>query len=196
MRNEFRATLGALTVMLALGSVWPLPAEGQGRPALEKETPAVTTKAWAPPRIAGGQPDLQGVWLNNKATPLERPKALEGKPFLTDEEVAELKRRADRIFKDGNADIALGDSYFLTALANPEQYRSANGSQRSSVYQVEKEFDNRTSLIVDPPDGRIPASTPDAQQRRAASAARDRAAAGPDDLNNNVRCIKIGRAHV
>ena len=192
MSNKFRTALGALTVVLALGLVGSVPAEGQGRPAHEGEKPPVGTKEWVPPRIAGGQPDLQGVWLNNKATPLERPKALEGKPFLTDEEVADLKRRADRIFKDGNADIALGDTYFLTALANPEKYRSANGSQRSSVYQVEKEFDNRTSLIVDPPDGRIPASTPDAQQRRAASAAKDRAAAGPDDLNNNVRCISPG----
>ena len=57
---------------------------------------------------------------------------------------------------------------------------------------VEREFDNRTSLIVDPADGRIPASTPQAQQRRAAAAARDRAAKGPEDLNNNVRCIAPG----
>ena len=54
--------------------------------------------SWKPPRTDDGQPDLQGVWLNNSATPLERPKALEGRPSLTDAEVANLKRNADRLF--------------------------------------------------------------------------------------------------
>jgi hypothetical protein len=43
--------------------------------------------SWKPPRTDDGQPDLQGVWLNNSATPLERPKALEGRPSLTDAEL-------------------------------------------------------------------------------------------------------------
>jgi hypothetical protein len=139
-----------------------------------------------------GRPDLQGVWLNNRATPLERPKALEGRPSLTDAEVANLKRNADRLFNDGNADLPVGDNLFLAALANPEQYRSANGANRSAAYMDKREFDNRTSLIVDPADGRIPALTPAAQQRRAALAARDRAPAGPEDLNSNTRCITPG----
>src|SRR5262245_15778106 len=57
---------------------------------------------------------------------------------------------------------------------------------------VQREFDNRTSLIVDPADGRIPPLTPEAQQRRAALAAKERAPAGPEDLNNNTRCITPG----
>jgi len=148
--------------------------------------------SWKPPRTPDGQPDLQGIWLNNSATPLERPKALEGRPSLTDAEVANLKRNADRLFNDGNADLPVGDSLFLAALANPDQYRSANGANRSAAYMVQREFDNRTSLIVDPADGRIPALTPEAQQRRAALAARDRAAAGPEDLNNTTRCVASG----
>jgi hypothetical protein len=157
--------------------------------------PLVTTGQegkWTPPRTSYGHPDLQGVWLNSRATPFERPKGLEGKPFLTDEEVAELKRRAERLFKSGDADLPVGDALFLTALANPEQFRNPNGANRSSTYMVEREFDNRTSLVVDPPDGRLPAVTADAQRRRAAITARERAAAGPEDINNNTRCITPG----
>src|SRR6195256_2922146 len=51
-------------------------------------------KAWTAPLTPDGQPDLQGVWLSNSATPLERPKALEGKSFLTDEEARQLARPA------------------------------------------------------------------------------------------------------
>jgi hypothetical protein len=145
-----------------------------------------------PPRTPDGQPDIQGVWLNNRATPLERPKALEGKSTLTDDEVAELTRRADRLFKDGNADLPVGDTLFLTALANPAQFRNPNGANRSSAFMVEREFDNRTSLIVNPPDGRIPALTSEAQRKRAAAAARDRAPAGPEDINNTARCVTAG----
>jgi len=61
------------------------------------------------------KPNLQGVWLSNSATPLERPKALEGRQFLTDAEITELKKRADRLFKSGNSDYAAGDNAFLAA---------------------------------------------------------------------------------
>jgi hypothetical protein len=157
-------------------------------------TLAQTSKStsWKPPRTQDGQPDLQGVWLNTSATPLERPKALEGRSSLTDDEVANLKRNAERLFKDGNADLPVGDNLFLAALANPEQYRSPNGSNRSAAYLVPREFEHRTSLIVDPADGRIPTLTPEAQQRRAALAAKERALAGPEDLNNNTRCVTTG----
>ena len=194
------AALTALTIACALGErVWARP-RGQTRPAQEHAPqatdPTQPTKTWSPTRTADGQPDLEGVWVNLSATPFERPKALEGRAQLTDEEVIELKRRADRIFKDGNADISLGDSYFLTALANPAQHRSATGSQRTSVYQVDREFEKQTSLIVDPPDGRLPPQTAEARKKRADAAARDRAAASPEDLNNNVRCITPGLPRV
>jgi hypothetical protein len=74
---------------------------------------APATKAWSPALTPDGYPDLQGNWLNKSATPLERPKELEGRPFLTDDEVAELKRRADRLFKNGQNDYAAGDNLFL-----------------------------------------------------------------------------------
>ncbi|MGH9660951.1 MAG: hypothetical protein ACRD96_20560, partial [Bryobacteraceae bacterium] len=128
---------------------------------------------------------------SNSATPLERPKALEGREFLTDDEVAELKKRAARLFQSGNSDFASGDNVFLAALANVEQYKNPN-STHGSDNMVEREFDNRTSLIIDPPDGKIPPLTPEARQRQAATEARQRIPAGPEDLSNALRCITYG----
>jgi hypothetical protein len=145
-----------------------------------------------PPLGPDGHPDLQGVWLNSSATPLERPKALEGRPSLTDKEVAELRQRADRLFKNTNADFAAGDAVFLAALADIDTFKSTTATG-STFEMIEREFDNRTSLIVDPPDGRIPSLTAEGQQRRAATnAIRRRPPEGPEDLNHVERCLTYG----
>ena len=125
-----------------------------------------TAPAWTPPHGPDGHPDLQGVWLNSSATPLERPKALEGRQSLTAEEVAELRRRADRLFKNPNIDFAAGDAVFLAALADIDRFSSTTSTGTTSE-MIEREFDNRTSLIIDPPDGRIPSLTAEGQQKRA-----------------------------
>ncbi|HEY7286452.1 MAG TPA: hypothetical protein VH497_13465 [Vicinamibacterales bacterium] len=155
---------------------------------------SITAQApnWSPPLGPDGHPDLQGVWLNNSATPLERPKALEGRATLTDAEVAELRRRADRLFKNTNADFPAGDAVFLAALADIDRFKSATAT--GSTYEmIEREFDNRTSLIVDPPDGRIPALTEEAQLRLAAARARrQRPAEGPEDFTQVERCLTYG----
>ena len=135
--------------------------------------------------------------MNNDATPLERPKALEDKQFLTGEEVAALKKNAARLFGgDVDSDAAGGDNFFLAALANPEVYKNRN-STGSGVGAV-REIDSRTSLIVDPPDGKIPPMTPDGRQRRLAADAKAFAAprpsppSGPEDLSNFIRCLTYG----
>jgi hypothetical protein len=90
------STLGAVAALLLV--LWPVPALGQApRP---RAAAASNTRRWSPPRTPDGQPDLQGVWLSNSATPLERPKALEGRMFLTDAEVASLRAHADRLFSE------------------------------------------------------------------------------------------------
>ena len=140
---------------------------------------------------------MQGIWLNNSATPLERPKALEGRPFLTDEEVAELKNRAARLFYGTNrSDFAGGDNVFLAALADLEQYKSPARTTGGNDEMIEREFDNRTSLVVDPPDGRIPPLTPEGRERLAKSpppaGSAQRLPAGPEDLSAGLRCITYG----
>src|SRR6058998_2178685 len=154
---------------------------------------AVAAQAtWTPPLGPDGHPDLQGVWLNNSATPLERPDALKGRQTLTDDEVAELRRRADRLFKNTNADFAAGDAVFLAALADIDRFKSATATG-TTFEMIEREFDNRTSLIVDPPDGRIPSLTTEAQQRKAAAdAIRRRPPEGPEDFNHVERCLTYG----
>jgi hypothetical protein len=127
---------------------------------------------------------------------LERPKELEGKPFLTDEEVAELKKRAARLFDvNGNADFAGGDNYFLGLLANPQQYKNPNATGNIDT-MVEREIENRTSLIVNPSDGKIPPMTPAGQERLARfpvpNSIGPHPPAGPEEVSNALRCITYG----
>jgi hypothetical protein len=185
-----------LQLLLALATVVAAAASVSSQAPAKSRAATHATGAWTPPLAADGHPDLQGVWLNNSATPLERPKALEGRATITDEEVAELRRRADRLFKNTNADFAGGDAVYLSALADIDRFKSTTATG-STNEMIEREFDNRTSLIVDPPDGRIPPLTAEAQQRKAKSdAARGRPAEGPEDFTLVERCLTYGMPRV
>jgi hypothetical protein len=162
--------------------------------------PAKTgTGTWTLPRTADGRSDLQGVWSNNIATPLERPLELAGRPYLTEQEVAALKKKSAELFAGGNSDAAFGDQLFATVLANVNGtkagFTSTDGGtgDYNSVWLSERDWDNRTSLITDPSDGRLPPRTSEAQAKQAATAAtRNRLPAGPEDRSLSERCITFG----
>ena len=121
---------------------------------------------WTAPRTPDGHPDLQGIWANNAATPLQRPEALAGRAVLTDEELANLRTHALELFGPDADDAAFGDSVFEAALAAVDSFSSKDTEtgDYNQFWLVQREWDdNRTSLIVDPPNGRFPSMTPAAQ---------------------------------
>ena len=139
----------------------------QARPSLRMLAAAVAAAALLPvavaaqdaevPRTSWGVPDLQGVWDFRTLTPFERPAELENKAVYTDEEVAEFEAR--RL-----AELAgLDDAEPADTVGNYNQFWFDRGT---TVVET-----NRTSLVVDPPDGRVPPLTPAAERRRAALAA-------------------------
>jgi len=139
----------------------------------------IAANAQTPPRTADGQPDLQGVWSNATITPLERPSDLAGKQTLTPEEAAVYEKQVvDRNNVDhrtGNAesDVAPGYNEFWY-----DRGTKVVGSRR-------------TSLIVDPPDGRIPSLTPESQRRvqEAETWMREHATDGPEGRSLAERCL-------
>src|SRR5580693_2042539 len=156
-----------------------------------------TGKTWAPPRASDGHPDLQGFWSNNSATPLERPNYLAERATLTDEEVAALKKKAHALFS-GNGDAAFGDQIFATVWANvhgtKNGFVSTDGEtgDYSSIWIVQRDWENRTSLITEP-DGKIPGLTAEALARRqAARGAMMRRADRAQDRSLSERCITYG----
>jgi len=157
------------------------------------------TTTWTAPRTPDGHPDFQGVWANNSATPLERPKIVEGRAYLTEQEVAALKTKAAELFDNGNSDAAFFDQVFETVLANVKGsktgFKSTDGQtgDYSSVWTESRDWDTRTSLITDPADGRLPPITPQAAERqRSRFAAPGGRPAGPEDRSLSERCITYG----
>jgi len=150
-----------------------------GANAAAQDRPAMARAAqWTPPRTPDGQPDLEGTWTNATLTPLERPPEFRDKPVLTEAEAAAyakgLLQQDDRDRRDGSSDADLGRAY--------NEAWFDRGTKMVGL---------RTSLIVDPPDGKVPPLTAAAQKKLdAANAyARLHPADGPEDRPLAERCL-------
>jgi len=134
---------------------------------LPAQTPAAksNSKNWTVPRTPDGKPDLQGVWTNATLTPLERPSAMAGKATVTDAEAAafEKKNKDDEAKYDGKADNPIADSLGSGGTGGYNALFVDHGTELARVDGVK-----RTSLIVDPPDGKVPPITAEARARNAA----------------------------
>ncbi|MDT8427760.1 MAG: hypothetical protein RQ757_03225 [Pseudomonadales bacterium] len=151
---------------------------------------SVQAQEYVVPRTDFGVPDFQGMWTNNTITPLERPERFAGKPFLTAEEQAAWEREIAEFTaaQDQPSDpnrppptkgqIDLEDSY--------NNFWFDDGTT-VAIYNGER----RTSLVVDPPDGRIPAYTAAAQARAELASAqrRERPFDGPETRPLAERCL-------
>jgi hypothetical protein len=136
-------------------------------------------KTWAVPRTPDGRPDLQGIYTTATLTPLERPADLAGKQSFTEQEAVEYERQllktANRDRRDGGADTDVGRAY--------NEFWFSRGDHIVAS--------RRTSLITDPPDGKIPALTPAAAKAQAERTAinREHAFDGPEFRNLAERCL-------
>ena len=150
MRQRMFASIGTLAVAVALLKLvlTSVAAQAPAPPAKSR----VTAKAGPASKTPWGEPDLQGIWTYEYQVPLQRPAKYAGREFFTDAEIAELdKQRAAQQSRD---------------------YRAARGSEAdvagayNAVFLTLKHTGRRTSMVVDPPDGRIPSVTAEFQKQR------------------------------
>ena len=167
MPDRLLASICSLLIAVALAA-FSTPVAGQSQ---------ASKKKWTPPRTSWGDPDIQGQWNSQTSTPLERPLTgeLAGKAVISDEE-AETFERSSRATFD-------------------EAPRPGDTGTYNAFWRDEGKALTRTSLIIDPPDGRVPPLTAEVQKRMAAERAA-RGKRGPadsyDDLGLWTRCISRG----
>lgn len=161
----------------------------------------LSTPIWAQgdyevPRTQHGHPDLQGVWANNSSTPLERPEIFGNKATLSPEEFEDLQQQAQEIL-DSGGDALFGDGFLNAVISGEvESYDPATGNY-DAAWMADRNLENRTSLIIDPPNGRIPPMT---EEGRARAAERRNGRISPTDsyLGRPLqeRCITWGMPYI
>lgn len=136
-------------------------------------------KKWTPARTPDGQPDLQGFWTNSSYTPLERPKNVT-KEFYTKEEAAEIEKRAAERETEQTVPGTIPDVHYDFTQFGLDRNQSTLASNL------------RTSMIVDPPDGKLPPLTAEGQKRAAERAERAKLVGRWDSAQSNDlddRCL-------
>ena len=142
MIRRFSASFGVLAACVILVSS-PAPAAAQAKGSADASAAKRTNTHWKAPRNAWGQPDLEGIWTTDdmRGVPMQRPASFGMRMYMTDEEFADrAKQRSNARAVDN---------------ARTGTFRNEEGSRDFSY----------TSMVIDPPDGRVPALTPAAQAR-------------------------------
>jgi hypothetical protein len=140
---------------LALAAVGCLSAQS---PVPVMKTSAGMSKNWAMPRTPDGHPDLQGIWTNATITPMERPAAFAGKLTVSDADATKFEHQSNgQTYGDQRSSNAESD--------RDHAYNALFFDRGTELARVDGQ--KRTSLIVDPPEGKIPALTPEGQKRLA-----------------------------
>src|SRR5499427_5427480 len=189
MKQRLFTPLGAILVLVFIAVfLMPSPAAGQtvksGTNALNvAPAPSAEAKPWAVGKTPDGQPDLQGYWTNNTITPLQRPNGVT-KEFYTKEEFLEAaNKQAERDGEESTPGTVEDVHYDHTQFA-------LDRTQTTLTPNL------RTSMITDPPNGRIPPLTAEGQKRAADLAAQRRKQGAQYDqaqnLSTTTRCIYMG----
>src|SRR5690242_977766 len=164
--------------LLALAAAWAALSLAQ--------TPAA--KSWKAPRTPDGTPDIQGIWSNSTLTPLERPKGLGAKEFYTQQEFAKLAEQVRQGKVGAEADIGA---------AAEQTLRYDLSLYGFDITKATFASNRRTSLIVGP-EGRVPPMLPQARQRNAARAAKNKGHEFDSYENRPLqeRCILLGQERI
>jgi hypothetical protein len=150
MSRKVLESAAAVVTLIAFGSLAPMLL---GRQPIVTAQTEPAAKPGPAPTTPWGEPDLQGIWANEYETPLQRPAQYANQEFFTEAERVEIdQRRAGmRTFSDRNA---------------PRGTEQDVAGAYNAVFQSIRPTGRRTSLIVDPPDGRMPPITQHVQKRR------------------------------
>jgi hypothetical protein len=186
MKQRWLVSLGVLPVLVAVVWLATIPAAGQTRSGTEAAARAsrAPAKADSSPRTPDGQPDLQGFWTNSTYTPLERPRNVT-KEFYTKEEAAVIEKQAAAQESEQTEPGTIADVHYDFSQFGLD--KNQNTLARTL----------RTSLIVDPTDGRLPSLTPEGQRRAAERAELAKKVGRWDSAQSNElddRCIIMAGA--
>ena len=186
-------TLASTTLAGMATAAWLMSAAVAGQAPISAVATAAASLDWKVPRTAWGHPDLQGVWTTDAevSVPLERPRELGERTSLTQPELAARGEAERKLLRDDPTE------------RDPLRYGPV-GDGPVHWFEWATQPSARTSLIIDPPDGRIPAWTTEAQARvvegnRVIGYGGERAGSlgkgpfsGPEDLSLADRCITRG----
>jgi hypothetical protein len=147
MRTRLVVVIGVAVVIAAVALFVTL-----RRP---RATGAANGQTGPTPETSWGEPDLQGIWSYDFEVPLQRPARFGNREFFTEEEQATLDKERERILNQDDRRYDRGSE------------QDVGGAYNAAIFTTHKPTGRRTSLIVDPPDGKIPPLTPEAQKKRA-----------------------------